>query len=160
MNPTVVYSAVSSPLGDLLLTASGRGLSGVYFAGQRWFPTDRTGWVRDDRRLTAAQRWLKDYFAGHAPVFADALDPSGTEFQQAVWRTLQTIPRGSTRTYRQIAEALGRPSAARAAGAAIGRNPISLLVPCHRVVGQDGTLTGYAGGLERKEYLLRLEGAR
>ena len=160
MNPTLAYSEMASPLGDLLLTASARGLSGVYFVGQRWFPTDRTGWVRDERRLAAAQRWLKDYFAGHAPVFTEPLDPSGTEFQQAVWRTLQTIPRGTTRTYRQIAEALDRPSAARAVGAAIGRNPISLLIPCHRVVGQDGTLTGYAGGLERKEYLLRLEGAR
>ena len=157
MNP-VWFTAVPSPLGEIVLTATKIGLSGLYFRGQRWFPGAIDSGVRDDQRFRPATDWLKAYFEGRAPQFGETLDLAGTAFQQAVWRELQNIPGGSTRTYGQIASAIGSPASSRAVGAAIGRNPVSLIIPCHRVVGKSGALTGYAGGLERKEYLLRLEG--
>lgn len=158
MNERLWYTETASPLGTLVLTASAQGLCGVYFEGQRWFPANHRGWRRDDGPFADATAWLADYFLGGSSSFPGALDLRGTEFQTRVWRGLLGIPWGSTMTYQQVATGIGRPTAARAAGAAVGRNPISLIVPCHRVVGSQGALTGYAGGLERKEYLLRLEG--
>jgi len=159
MNKRTWYTELASPLGALTLTASEQGLSGLYFKGQRWFPADdmRAGWQRYDHHFAPARAWLRDYFAGLSPVYDAPIDLTGTAFQLQVWETLLTIPRGETRTYTAIAEQLGKPSAARAIGAAIGRNPLSLIIPCHRVVGSRGALTGYAGGLDRKAALLELE---
>jgi len=159
MNKRTWYTELASPLGALTLTASEKGLSGLYFKGQRWFPADdvRASWQRYDHHFAPARAWLRDYFAGLSPVYDAPIDLTGTAFQLQVWETLLTIPRGETRTYTAIAEQLGKPSAARAIGAAIGRNPLSLIIPCHRVVGSRGALTGYAGGLDRKAALLELE---
>ena len=159
MNKRTWYTELASPLGALTLTASEQGLSGLYFKGQRWFPADdvRASWQRYDHHFAPARAWLRDYFAGLSPVYDAPIDLTGTAFQLQVWETLLTIPRGETRTYTAIAEQLGKPSAARAIGAAIGRNPLSLIIPCHRVVGSRGALTGYAGGLDRKAALLELE---
>lgn len=160
MTNALLFAEFPSPLGEILVTGSAAGVHGLHFVGQRGFPRDRAGWVPAGGRLDPVGEWLSRYFAGDGSPYAGPLEPSGTPFQQAVWRELQGIPAGSTRTYRQVAEAVGRPTASRAVGAAIGRNPISLLIPCHRVVGQGGTLTGYAGGLDRKAFLLRHERAR
>jgi methylated-DNA-[protein]-cysteine S-methyltransferase len=144
----------------MLLAATDRGLAGVWFVGQRHGP-DRSGWREDPDHpvLLAAIAQLADYFAGRRTTFELPLDlQAGTPFQQSVWAALQAIPRGGTTSYGELARQLGRPQAARAIGAAVGRNPVSIVVPCHRVVGTGGSLTGYAGGLERKTALLRLEG--
>lgn len=152
---------LTSPLGDILLAFEPDALLGLYFDGQKHQPA----WLAVasvDAQQPVAQataRWLQAYFDGQSPLPAPPLRLQGTPFQQAVWRALRDIPLGQTCTYAQIAQAAGAPRAVRAVGAAIGRNPVSLLVPCHRVVGRDGSLTGYAGGLERKAALLRLEGA-
>jgi len=160
MNTITWYDELDSPLGRLVLAAGRAGLCGVYFTRQKWFPADTREWVRDPVPLAGAADWLNQYFAGGVADYAGPLSPTGTEFQREVWRMLQKIPRGRTATYGDVALLMGRPTAHRAVGAAIGRNPISLIIPCHRVVGADGRLTGYAGGLERKEHLLRLEGWR
>jgi len=153
---------VPTPLGDMTLASTPAGLAGAWFHGQRDTPgrDERSTWQAggQDPVLQAARAWLEAYFAGQAPAWQGALDLSrGTTFQQAVWRALLEIPHGRTTRYGAIAERIGRPAAVRAAGAAIGANPICLIVPCHRVVGADGSLTGYAGGLPRKVALLELE---
>jgi methylated-DNA-[protein]-cysteine S-methyltransferase len=149
-----------SPLGTMLLAATDRGLAGVWFVGQRHGP-DSSGW-RDDPGhpvLCEAIAQLRAYFAGERFGFDLPLDlQGGTPFQQDVWSALQAIPPGGTTSYGELARRLGKPQAARAIGAAVGRNPVSIVVPCHRVLGTGGGLTGYAGGLERKTALLRLEG--
>lgn len=150
-----------SPLGRMLLAATDAGLAGVWFVGQRHGP-DSTGWREDPAHpvLQQATLQLAEYFAGERTRFALPLDlQGGTSFQQSVWAALLAIPPGGTTSYGQIGRQLGCPQAARAIGAAIGRNPVSIVVPCHRVLGTGGSLTGYAGGLERKTALLRLEGA-
>lgn len=149
-----------SPLGLMLIAASKVGLVGTWFADQKHFP-DRSGWQDqpDHPMLHQALQALKAYFAGEKQRPEVELDlRSGTEFQQSVWRALLTIPWGASMSYGQLATTVGRPSAVRAVGAAVGRNPLSILVPCHRVLGADGSLTGYAGGLQRKTALLQLEG--
>lgn len=149
-----------SPLGLMLIAASKVGLVGTWFADQKHFP-DRSGWQDqpDHPMLNQALQALKAYFAGERKRPEIELDlQSGTEFQQSVWRALLTIPWGASVSYGQLATTVGRPSAVRAVGAAVGRNPLSILVPCHRVLGADGSLTGYAGGLQRKTALLQLEG--
>jgi methylated-DNA-[protein]-cysteine S-methyltransferase len=149
------------PLGAMLVAATGQGVCGVWFAGQRHGP-DATPWREDAAHpmLREAVRQLQDWFAGTRPAFDLPLDlRAGTPFQQSVWQALLAIPRGGTTSYAALARQLGRPQAARAIGAAVGRNPVSIVVPCHRVLGTGGALTGYAGGLERKTALLRLEGA-
>ena len=149
-----------SPLGPLLATATEQGLAGLFFDAQAHHPgaTD----VPDKPShpvLRAAAQALAAYFDGEPePLRLVALDLHGTVFQQAVWRALQSLARGATSSYGQIAAQAGSPAAVRAAGAAIGRNPVGILVPCHRVLGRDGSLTGYAGGLHRKQALLQLEG--
>ena len=150
-----------SPLGRMLLAATDRGLAGVWFEDQRHGP-DARGWPEDPAHpvLVEAVAQLREYFAGEREAFALRLDlQAGTPFQQDVWHALLAIPPGGTTSYGDLARRLGRATAARAIGAAVGRNPISIVVPCHRVLGTGGGLTGYAGGLERKTALLRLEGA-
>jgi methylated-DNA-[protein]-cysteine S-methyltransferase len=150
-----------SPLGRMLLAATDRGLAGVWFAGQRHGP-DASGWPEDAAHPVLAQAvgQLRAYFAGERTTFDLPLDlQAGTPFQQSVWQALLAIPRGGTTSYAELGRRLGRPQAARAIGAAVGRNPLSVVVPCHRVLGTGGSLTGYAGGLERKTALLALEGA-
>lgn len=153
-----VTRVVSSPLGPLALTAAPDGLRRVDFveAGGR-----QQGGVRDAAtlgHLDAAEEQLCAYFAGERRAFDLVLAPRGTEFQLAAWRVLQTIPYGRTITYGEQARALGKPNAMRAVGGANGRNPLAIVVPCHRVIGSGGRLTGYASGLDRKAWLLTLEG--
>jgi methylated-DNA-[protein]-cysteine S-methyltransferase len=149
---------ISSPLGPVTLYARGDELAAVHL-GPDAAPTD----VRDERRrsdvLLAAADQLREYFAGHRRTFDLPLAPHGTGFQQRVWAQLCRIPFGQTRSYGEIAAAIGRPSASRAVGAANGRNPIWIIVPCHRVIGANGHLTGYAGGMDVKRWLLAHEGA-
>ena len=150
-----------SPLGTMLLAATARGLAGVWFVGQKHGPIE-ADWPEDasDPVLREAVAQLRAYFAGERQAFALPLDfATGTPFQQSVWQALCAIPAGGTTSYAELARRLGRPQAARAIGAAVGRNPVSIVVPCHRVLGTGGALTGYAGGLDRKTALLRLEGA-
>lgn len=153
------YDLYESPHGQMLLTATEQGLAGAYFAGQKYFPKDESGWRRSERNkvLLQAKRELAEYFAGTRKRFEVALDPSGTPFQRAVWKAISGVAYGETITYGELARHAGAAGQARAAGAATGRNPISIIVPCHRIVGADGSLTGYAGGLERKRALLALE---
>ena len=152
----------ASPLGDITVAATPQGLRGVWLAGQRHWP-DNGRWRHTPGHalLREAQAQLLQFLQGTRRHFDLPLDASaGTPFQQAVWRALQSIPYGQTTGYGVLAQELGRPQAARAVGAAVGRNPWSIVVPCHRVVGSAGALTGYAGGLERKAALLQLEGAQ
>lgn len=155
------FSHTGSPLGPVLLAATPLGLAGAWFvSGQRDTP-DPAGWTEnpDHPVLRQAAAQLAEYFAGQRQQFALPLDLGrGTEFQRAVWQALLSIPFGQTTRYGALAARIGRPRAVRALGAAVGRNPISIIVPCHRVIGADGSLTGYAGGLDRKTALLRLEG--
>lgn len=154
-----VCAHYESPLGTMLLAATDRGLAGAWFAGQKHGP-DTRGWREEPGHpvLRDAMQQLDDYFAGRRSDFALPLDlQAGTPFQQSVWNALLAIAPGATTTYGELGRRIGRPEAARAVGAAVGRNPISVVVPCHRVLGTDGTLTGYAGGLERKTALLALE---
>lgn len=160
-NAPLVRCTFDSPLGPMTLAASSKGLAGIWFDGQKHMP-DTSAWtVQDDHPLllqTSAA--LQEYFAGQRASFDLPLDLSrGTAFQQQVWRGLLDIPAGKTLAYGALGARIGRPAAVRAVGAAVGRNPISIVVPCHRVVGADGSLTGYAGGLERKTTLLQLEAA-
>ena len=150
------------PLGRLLLAASDVGLAGAWFEGQRHWPAASAQWRRVVAHpvLQEAARQLDAYWQGRREAFALPLDVSrGTPFQQRVWRALTDIPRGATESYAALAQRIGAPGAARAVGAAVGRNPWSVVVPCHRVVGHNGALTGYAGGVARKRALLQLENA-
>ena len=158
---STVQARFDSPLGPMIVAATGRGLAGLWFEGQRHLP-DSSGWPHAPEHpvLREAAAQLRDYFAGRRTQFDLPLDlQSGTAFQQSVWQALLAIPPGRTTSYGDLSQRVGRPSAARAVGAAVGRNPVSIVVPCHRVLGRDGSLTGYAGGLERKSALLGLEGA-
>ncbi len=154
-----LYAYTESPLGRILLTSDGESLTGLHFEGQKYEPQPSEEWTRDDSlllfRSSAGQ--IAEYFAGSRTGFDLPLAPGGTPFQARVWQLLQAIPYGGQVSYGTIAREMGRPRAARAVGAAVGRNPISIIIPCHRVVGSTGDLTGYAGGLERKRALLDLE---
>lgn len=173
-----------SPLGEILLAARGGGLCGLWFVGQRYFGRGLAAECEERRDLPVfedVRRWLDEYFAGVVPTFTPQLNLGGTAFQRAVWGALLRIPYGAVTTYGEIAAELGRERAkdegadgaggiagdashdfartsARAVGGAVGHNPVSIIVPCHRVVGAGGKLTGYAGGLDRKRALLQLEG--
>ena len=153
------YDFCDSPHGRMLLVATDEGLSGVYFEGQKYFPQVPTGWHRDERNATLrqAKRELAEYFAGKRERFETPLAPQGTSFQHAVWKAISGVAFGQTITYGELARRAGSPDGVRAAGAATGRNPLTIFVPCHRIVGSNGSLTGYAGGLERKRALLALE---
>ena len=150
-----------SPLGAMVVAATDRGVAGIWFEGQKHMP-EHAAWPVDDSHphIEQAIAQLRDYFAGRRTSFDLPLDMQcGTPFQQSVWRALLAIPHGATTNYGTLSRDIGAPAAARAVGAAGGRNPLSIVVPCHRVRGTGGSLTGYAGGLDRKSALLRLEGA-
>jgi methylated-DNA-[protein]-cysteine S-methyltransferase len=151
---------IDTPLGPMTLAATERGLAGAWFDGQQHHPGTIDAPVQPAQRwLAQAARELAGFFAGERHRFEVPIDAAGTPFQRSVWLALQRIPCGERHRYGELAAELGRPAAARAVGAAVGRNPVSVIVPCHRVVGADGSLTGYAGGLPRKQALLALEGA-
>jgi methylated-DNA-[protein]-cysteine S-methyltransferase len=152
---TTLYDTADSPLGELLLAGDGDALTAVHMDG-----SPGPGWRRDPGFFREAAEQLRSYFAGELREFDLPLDPHGTPFQRRVWAALREIPYGSTISYAELAAAVGRPGAARAVGAANGRNPIAVVIPCHRVIGASGALTGYGGGLGRKRLLLDLEGGR
>ena len=160
-HPDRTHTIVDSPVGPLTLVAEGGQLAGLYMHGQRHRPLDREfGRPAPDGATSLfaeAARQLAEYFAAARSSFELPLTLHGTPFQRRVWAALREIPYGQTCTYGQLAERIGSPEAARAVGLANGRNPISVIVPCHRVIGADGSLTGYGGGLERKRMLLALE---
>ncbi|MCX6359698.1 MAG: methylated-DNA--[protein]-cysteine S-methyltransferase [Armatimonadetes bacterium] len=155
-----LYTTLGTPIGELLLTSDGAALTGLYMPDHAHGPEVGAGWVSDDGAalFAATAEQLREYFGGGRRLFDLPLAPAGTLFQLRVWAELRRIPYGATVTYGDLARRLGDPGASRAVGLANGRNPISIIVPCHRVVGAGGKLTGYAGGLERKRFLLELEG--
>jgi methylated-DNA-[protein]-cysteine S-methyltransferase len=162
-NPRIEAQArIDTPLGPLMLAATANGLAGAWFDDQKHHPGPLTAPI-DARHphIAGAAKALQAYWSPAGPPlpFALALDAAGTAFQRAVWQALCGIAPGRTSTYGEIARRIGRPTAVRAVGAAVGRNPISIIVPCHRVLGADGSLIGYAGGLQRKQALLAHEGA-
>lgn len=153
------YDYFQSPHGRMLLVANEKALTSVSFAGQKYAPRVAKDWQRDASRapLAKAKRELAEYFSGKRRRFSVKLAPRGTPFQRKVWRAIAGVGFGKTIPYAELARRAGRPGSARAAGAATGRNPIGIIVPCHRIVGSDGSLTGYAGGLAKKRSLLELE---
>ena len=157
------HATLPTPLGELIVVADGEALVGIYFPGH-WHPP-AVGSIgvdvdaRDDELITRFGRELTEYLDGTRTTFDLPLAPTGDEFQHAVWAMLRDIPFGETTTYGELAARLGDRNLARRVGNAVGRNPLSIVVPCHRVIGADGSLTGYAGGLERKRFLLEHEGA-
>jgi methylated-DNA-[protein]-cysteine S-methyltransferase len=160
--PRYVYARMMSPVGELTIIASDNGLAGVLWEGEE-LPAGRTGAAAEDPThpvVAAATRQLQEYFDGRRTTFDLPLDATGTPFQLKVWEALRTIPFGETRSYAEIARQIGRPRAVRAVGAANGRNPVSIVTPCHRVIGSTGSLTGFAAGLDTKARLLAFEGAR
>ena len=150
-----------APLGGATIECAGEYITGLWFEGQKYYGSGRKDFTEGTSpALDAAFAWLARYFGGGRPGLSGLrLAPEGTAFQLEVWRALCDITYGALVTYGELVARLGRPGASRAVGAAVGRNPISVIIPCHRVVGADGSLTGYAGGIERKTWLLRLERA-
>jgi methylated-DNA-[protein]-cysteine S-methyltransferase len=155
----IYYAWLDSPVGPLLLTSDGRSLSGLYLKGQKHFPQQTEDWQESAEAVPFAQTQvqLAEYFAHQRQSFDLPLAPQGTAFQKQVWQLLTDIPFGETISYGSLADQVGQPGAARAVGAANGRNPISIIVPCHRVIAANGKLTGYAGGVDRKQWLLAHE---
>ncbi len=157
--PLTYWHEMDSPIGVLLLAGTAAALTNVYFQAGPRPARPQQHWVRNAAVFSAAERQLNEYFDGSRQVFDLPLAPAGTAFQLAVWRALQGIAYGRTTSYGQLARDLGSANGARAVGLANGSNPLPVIVPCHRVIGADGSLTGFGGGLEIKEALLRLEGA-
>ena len=162
---TIATTRIDTPLGTLLASAARGALTGLWFIGQRHFPKDTAGWNEDAdvAPFDALRQQLHEYFDGKRRSFELPLAPGGshaTVFQRSIWNAIAAVPFGETITYASLAFRCGRPTAMRAAGAATGRNPISIVIPCHRIVGSGGDLTGYAGGIERKVRLLQLESRR
>lgn len=157
-----VYKTIDSPIGKLKLVATDEGLAAILWENDRphRVPLKIEGEDRNHPVLVEAERQIAEYFSGQRKAFDLALDVSGTPFQRKVWAALRTIPFGETRSYGQIASQIGHPAAVRAVGAANGRNPLSIVAPCHRVIGSTGKLTGFAAGLDIKAQLLAMEGAR
>lgn len=158
---TTYYTTLESPLGSLLLTSNGQALTGLYMGEHKHGPEIGADWICDSAAppFPEATRQLAAYFSGTRTTFDLPLAPHGTAFQKQVWQELTRIPYGVTLSYGELATRVGNPNASRAVGLANGRNPLSILIPCHRVIGANGKLTGYGGGISRKERLLRLEGA-
>ena len=162
---STVQASCQSPLGNITMAATDKGLAGLWFEGQKHLPAELQGsqaWPENANHpvLQMARQQLTEYFAGKRATFELPLDlAGGTAFQQSVWHALLKIESGSTQSYGDISRQVGKPTAFRAVGAAVGRNPVSIIVPCHRVIGGKGALTGYAGGIERKTHLLQLEKA-
>jgi methylated-DNA-[protein]-cysteine S-methyltransferase len=154
------YCNVDSPIGPLLLTSDGESLTGLYMGAPSKRPNMGSEWVENPKggALAAAAAQLQEYFAGKRKTFELPLSLQGTDFQKRVWTQLTKIPFGETWSYGQLAKKLGNPNGSRAVGLANGRNPIAVIVPCHRVIGADGSLTGFGGGLPRKQWLLAHEG--
>lgn len=153
------YDHWTSPCGRMLLVADDKALMSLSFVGQKYAPRVAKDWTRDGAHapIARAKRELAEYFAGRRTRFSVKLAPRGTAFQRKVWKAIAGVGFGRTMAYAELARRAGRPRAARAAGAATGRNPIGVIVPCHRIVGSNGSLTGYAGGLAKKRALLALE---
>jgi methylated-DNA-[protein]-cysteine S-methyltransferase len=151
------YTFVDSPIGTLLLAGTDAGLCVLGLPEGKRRPVPAVDWTREDGAFAEARQQLASYFDGRLRAFSLPLDPRGTAFQLRVWRALQQIPYGDTLSYGELAARIGQPSAGRAVGLANGRNPLPIVVPCHRVIGRDGTLTGYGGGLGAKRFLLDLE---
>jgi methylated-DNA-[protein]-cysteine S-methyltransferase len=154
---TTVYWTVDSPIGELLLAGDGERLQKLHMQSTRHATRVGADWVRDSEPFVDLCEQLDEYFAGERREFDIDVDPQGSEFELRVWRALRRIPYGETESYGRLADRIGHPGHARAVGSANGRNPIAVVIPCHRVIGADGSLTGYAGGLERKRLLLDLE---
>lgn len=155
------YTRFDTTLGPMLAIAEEDGITHIDFADGKYARDIEPGWIEDPEApaLRACREQLADYFAGRRKGFELPLAPRGSQFQQRVWQEIARVPYGETISYGELARRAGAPGQARAAGAATGRNPVGVVVPCHRIVGSDGSLTGYAGGLERKRGLLELEGA-
>lgn len=153
----ILYTTMNSPIGELLLVGDGDTLSGLYMQEGRKPKRTATSWSESATPFVDVKRQLEEYFAGERTTFEVKLAPEGAPFEREVWHALEAIPYGETVSYGEIARRVGQPTAARAVGTANGRNPIAVIVPCHRVIGADGSLTGYGGGLERKRLLLELE---
>ena len=153
------YTYLTTRFGKVLLAADDTGLRLISFETEKKHPQPDPEWVEDADALAEVSRQLEAYFAGRLEEFDLELAPQGTPFQMQVWRELERIPYGTTISYRELAERIGNPKAVRAVGTANGANPLPIVIPCHRVIGADGSLTGYGGGLEKKEALLALEGA-
>lgn len=162
----IYTSIINTPLGAMTASAEGGALTGLWFVGQKYYPSETGAWVNEPNHAVfeSLRTWLENYFSGSGCALLPDLAPKGTSFQKAVWEILLEIPCGRVTTYGEIAKKLavsrGLPSmSAQAVGGAVGHNPVSILIPCHRVVGAGGNLTGYAGGLDKKKALLRLEQA-
>lgn len=151
---TIWTATVDSPIGQLNLTSSNNYITGLYMEEQRHAPTDRDTWIRNDPLFVEAVTQIEAYFAGALRTFDLPIKLEGTEFQMRVWNELRTIPYGETMNYGRLARQVGNPKACRAVGLANGRNPVAIIIPCHRVIGVNGALTGYGGGLDRKKWLL------
>ena len=159
---SIFTTTIESPLGKIQAAACDKGLRGLWFIGQKYFPPGADNWRKEPNHpvFTLLKTWLEAYFDGKNPELKIPLAPQGSEFRQAVWKLILDIPYGKTTTYGAMTSRLisgGRKASAQAVGGAVGHNPISLIIPCHRVVGSDGSLTGYAGGIEKKRFLLNLE---
>ena len=158
----MAHLLTDSPLGTLIIASNGHAVTGIWFEDHRYFPTDATLGEQvepgEDSVLDAAAEQLGAYLTGEGTDFELPLEPAGTPKQKKVWEVLRRIPRGAVMTYGEIARELGKPKAAQSVGQAVGHNPVSIVIPCHRVVGADGSMTGYAGGVGRKRFLLDLEG--
>jgi len=153
------FSKMDSPIGELLLVSDGTSLTQLLMLNQKYYGSEtQQDWQRDDAIFGAAREQLEAYFAGDLRIFDLPLAPAGTAFQQKVWQALRDIPYGQTESYGALAKRIDAPKASRAVGMANGHNPISIIVPCHRVIGANGNLTGYGGGIERKRWLLAHEG--
>ncbi len=164
MNPMIYTCTIDTPLGDMTAAVKEDALSGLWFIGQKHYPSQRAQWYCQPNHpvLNALREHLADYFSGKSSMFDIRLDPPGSPFQKAVWNILLKIPMGKVVTYGQIARCIAKKRgvntmSAQAVGGAVGRNPVSILIPCHRVIGSDNSLTGYAGGLEKKMALLQIE---
>ena len=157
MNVTPLHTTIESPIGPLLLVGDEEALSGLYMQGGPRPKRIGPDWRRADEPFAAAVEQLGEYFGGERSAFELPLRMEGPEFERDVWEQLRLIPYGETASYGQIAKRIGRPDTARAVGVANARNPIAVIVPCHRVIGADGSLTGFGGGLERKQFLLEHE---
>ncbi|WP_394523465.1 methylated-DNA--[protein]-cysteine S-methyltransferase [Lacrimispora sp. JR3] len=160
----MIYANFKSPLGNLTAAAEGNGITGLWFEGQKYFPGNTNSWIYEPEHpvFIRLHQWLENYFKGNKDATLPDLQPKGTDFQKAVWKILLQIPYGTVTTYGEIAKKIAASRgqdtmSAQAVGGAVGHNPVSILIPCHRVVGTNGSLTGYAGGLDRKKALLQLE---
>ena len=159
LNGSNYYASVNSPVGELTLVADATALTGLYFAGYEHAPTVSREWTMQPQHpvLRQAAKQLEEYFSGERTTFSLPLRLAGTDFQEKVWGSIARIPYGETISYAELAKRAGAPQAIRAAGTTTGRNPVSIIIPCHRVMGKSGGLCGFAGGLERKRFLLALE---